>query len=152
MFMADNVLLNLGVGGDSIAADEIDVGGTMVKFPRCKITLGADGVNENDVSSINPMPILNAPATAFAGTGQDPIDNVAFNLNAGASKVALRGVIVKAMGGNSGKIYVGSSAGVTTGDGFELIPGDAVSLPLNNINLIWCISDTVGQKVSWAVV
>lgn len=51
--MADNFTASPGAGGDTFAAD--DVGG--VKFPRSKITLGADGVNGGDVSVSNPLPI-----------------------------------------------------------------------------------------------
>ena len=51
--MADNTQLNLGQGGDLIATDEI--GG--VKYQRVKVTLGADGVNDGDVSSSNPVPV-----------------------------------------------------------------------------------------------
>ena len=39
--------------GDVIAAD--DIGG--VKFQRIKLTLGADGTNDGDVSSANPVPV-----------------------------------------------------------------------------------------------
>ena len=49
--MADDVVLP-GTG-DTIAADEI-VG---KKFQRLKLTLGADGVNDGDVSAENPMPV-----------------------------------------------------------------------------------------------
>ena len=56
--MADNVIVNTGTGisgatNSTLAADEI----AGVKYPRTKITLGADGVNDNDISSNNPMPI-----------------------------------------------------------------------------------------------
>jgi len=50
--MADNTTLNTGVGGDTLATD--DIGG--IKYPRGKITLGADGVNDGDVSVSNPLP------------------------------------------------------------------------------------------------
>lgn len=50
--MADNTTLNPGSGGDTIATDDI----SGVKFPRGKITIGADGVNDGDVSAANPMP------------------------------------------------------------------------------------------------
>jgi len=52
--LSDNIRLNEGSGGDVFAAD--DIGG--VKFGRSKITLGADGVNDGDVSSSNPMPTV----------------------------------------------------------------------------------------------
>ncbi len=51
--MADNTVINVGTGGDTIATD--DIGG--IKYPRGKITLGADGVDDGDVSSANPLPI-----------------------------------------------------------------------------------------------
>ena len=50
--MADNTTLDTGTGGDVIATDDI----AGVKYPRSKITLGADGVNDNDVSATNPLP------------------------------------------------------------------------------------------------
>lgn len=50
--MADNVQLNLGSGGLVAAADEI----SSVVYQRVKITQGADGVNDGDVSKANPMP------------------------------------------------------------------------------------------------
>ncbi len=50
--MADDTTLNVGAGGDVIATD--DIGG--VKHQRVKVTVGADGVNDGDVSTANPMP------------------------------------------------------------------------------------------------
>jgi hypothetical protein len=49
--VADNVVLP-GTGS-SVATDEI--GGN--QFQRMKLTLGADGVNDGDVSSTNPIPV-----------------------------------------------------------------------------------------------
>jgi hypothetical protein len=63
--VADNTLLNLGSGGDTIASDDIGPG---VKYPRVKITLGADGVNNGDVASGNPMP---SNVTQVGGTATD---------------------------------------------------------------------------------
>lgn len=60
--MADNVTLPTGVGGDSVAAD--DIGG--VKFQRIKLIHGADGVSAGDVSTANPYPMAisqNTPGT-----------------------------------------------------------------------------------------
>lgn len=51
--MADNITTNPGTGGDTLAAD--DIGG--VKFPRTKLVIGADGVNDGDVSASNPLPV-----------------------------------------------------------------------------------------------
>lgn len=51
--MADNTTLNPGTGGDLIASDDI----AGVRHQRVKITLGADGVNDGDVSASNPVPV-----------------------------------------------------------------------------------------------
>lgn len=51
--MADDVTLNPGTGGDVVAADDI----SGVKFQRIKLVLGAEGVNDGDASSSNPIPI-----------------------------------------------------------------------------------------------
>lgn len=51
--MADNFVTNAGSGGDTFGAD--DIGG--VKFPRTKLIVGADGTNDGDVSSANPLPV-----------------------------------------------------------------------------------------------
>jgi len=61
--MADNVELDPGSGGATIAAD--DVGGVLI--PRSKIVLGADGSNDGDVSAANPLPVTGT-VTANLGT------------------------------------------------------------------------------------
>lgn len=60
--MADNILLNLGSGGDTVAADEI----SSVKYPRGKITLGAEGANDGDVCVGYPMPTKMEGASILA--------------------------------------------------------------------------------------
>lgn len=51
--MADNVRLNLGVGGDQVAADDI----AGIKHQRVKIQHGADG-SASDVSTASPLPVV----------------------------------------------------------------------------------------------
>jgi hypothetical protein len=58
--MADNFPTNAGSGGVTFASD--DVGG--VHFPRLKLAIGADGINDGDVSAANPMPVADASAEA----------------------------------------------------------------------------------------
>ena len=50
--MSDNLGYTEGAGAE-VATD--DVGG--IQYQRIKLTLGADGVNDGDVSSSNPMPV-----------------------------------------------------------------------------------------------
>jgi hypothetical protein len=50
--MADNVAITPGSG--AIAAAD-DIGGVL--FQRVKVAIGADGVNDGDVSASNPLPV-----------------------------------------------------------------------------------------------
>lgn len=61
--MSDNTTLDAGSGGDTIAAD--DIGG--VKFQRVKLIQGADGANDGDVASGNPLPVKATGAVAHDG-------------------------------------------------------------------------------------
>lgn len=63
--MADNTTINAQTGGDVIATD--DIGG--VKYPRSKLVIGADGVNDGDVSAANPMPVGGNVAHDAADSG-----------------------------------------------------------------------------------
>lgn len=66
--MADNTQLPVpSTNGDVIATD--DIGG--VKFQRIKMILGADGVNDGDVSSSNPVPISAASLPLPTGAATD---------------------------------------------------------------------------------
>ncbi len=49
--MADNTTIASNSGGDVIATD--DIGG--VKYQRVKLIQGADGTNDGDISSTNPL-------------------------------------------------------------------------------------------------
>ena len=56
--MADNIDVTPGTG-KTVAADEIST----VLYQRIKVVIGADGVNNGDVSSANPLPISAAGFT-----------------------------------------------------------------------------------------
>jgi hypothetical protein len=70
--VADNVELNAGTGGAIAAADEISAG---VYAQRVKLILGADGVNDGDVASGNPLPVTGTVAVTGVATSvkQDTI-------------------------------------------------------------------------------
>ena len=66
--MADNVTVQTGQtsglgGNETFAFDEI----ASVKYPRGKITLGADGTDDGDVSSSNPLPVTATDLATVAG-------------------------------------------------------------------------------------
>ncbi|MCU0949526.1 MAG: hypothetical protein MUC68_00355 [Burkholderiaceae bacterium] len=65
--MADNFVANPGAGGDTFAADEIG----LIKYPRSKIVIGADGVNDGDVSAANPMPVTAGALPLPAGAATE---------------------------------------------------------------------------------
>ena len=52
--MADNIVINPGSGGPTVASD--DIGG--VQYPRGKITLGDNNTDDGDVSKNNPLPSI----------------------------------------------------------------------------------------------
>lgn len=51
--MADNVTANAGSGGATFGTDEI----SSVHYPRTKLIHGADGTNDGDVATGNPLPV-----------------------------------------------------------------------------------------------
>lgn len=104
--MADNTTINVGTGGDVIADD--DIGG--VKFQRVKIALGADGVNDGDVASGNPLPVSNNGTFAVQATCLDTPDATSTYAPTNATSVAYEasrvvkgsaGVLFSATGYNS---------------------------------------------------
>lgn len=113
---ADNTTLSSGSGGDTIATD--DIGG--VKFPRSKIVIGADGTNDGDVSSANPLPITHAALTELAAAidTEVQVDVVTSALPSGAATSArqdtgntsLSSIDGKITAVNTGAVVVSSSA------------------------------------------
>lgn len=73
--MADNFATNAGSGGDTFAADDI----LGVKYPRSKITIGIDGVNDGDVSATNPLPVTSTTlaTAALQTTGNTALSTLA---------------------------------------------------------------------------
>lgn len=137
--MADNTTLNTGTGGDTLATDDI----SGVKYPRSKITIGADGVNDGDVSSANPLPISGAVTNAGtfvtqingdALTALQLIDNAVsgagFNITqfAGAAVpigggVEATAVRVTIASNSTGVLSVDDNGGSLTVDGTVAISG-----------------------------
>ena len=71
--MADNTTLPSGdAGGDTLASDDI----SGVKFPRSKIVIGADGTNDGDVSSGNPMPVTGTVTANLGATDNAVLDSI----------------------------------------------------------------------------
>ena len=91
--MADNVTANPGTGGATFATD--DIGG--VQFPRHKLIIGADGVNDGDVSAANPLPITATSLTTIASAIKAE-DSVFVTGDAGIQMLAVRQDAMAALG------------------------------------------------------
>ncbi len=68
-----------------------------------------------------------------------------------AGALACAGVSVRAKPSNTGLVYLGDGA-VTTGNGYELSPGDAIAFDVGNVNQVFFDVDTNGEGVSWMAV
>lgn len=58
--MADTFVTNAGSGGNTFASDDI----SSVHYPRIKLVHGADGTNDGDISTANPLPVRVLPVAA----------------------------------------------------------------------------------------
>lgn len=95
---------------------------------------------------VDVVSIAGLPSTVNHGTYALPGTGTAYQLNSGS--VAVTEIVqIKAGSGNSGTTYIGGS-GVTTGNGYPLAAGDTLSLPVANVNVVYCIG-TSSDTVSW---
>lgn len=137
--MADNVTLNSGTGGDSVAADDI----AGIKHQRIKIQHGADG-SATDVSSASPLPVNDASGSL---TVDAPVGTPVFvRLSDGSSAIAtlpvsLASLPALAAGTNAiGKLAANS--GVVIGD------VNVTSLPAVNRPSTSTLSNVSGSATS----
>lgn len=105
----------------------------------------------NSGVDIGDVDVTSSVATSFATGSNLDIDTTAEQL-VSASVACKFGVTVKAATTNTGTVYIGASSSVTAGtndstDGFPLEPGESVTIPVNNINLLYGIASVVNQKV-----
>lgn len=84
------------------------------------------------------------PTTPQNGQKLVAVTNTAVAL---AATTAVAGVIISALAANSGNVYVGSSA-VTTANGFELQPGQATSIAIDDVAKMY-VNGTAGDGVCW---
>ena len=68
------------------------------------------------------------------------------------SNVSLpNGAYIKALAGNTGKVYVGNdgAGAVTSSNGFELSAGNMILIQVSNLSDLWFDSATNGDKFCW---
>lgn len=83
--------------------------------------------------------------TQFAGQITCTSSGVAVQ---GTSDALTNGAFIKALAGNTGKIYVGGS-NVTVSGGYELSAGEVIIAQVANLNEIYVVSTVNGDKVCW---
>lgn len=59
------------------------------------------------------------------------------------------GVTIKALPGNSGIVYVGSSSSVSTSNGYPLAAGDEKFIACDDLNLIWFYGSVASQEIRY---
>ncbi|CAB4164642.1 hypothetical protein UFOVP826_62 [uncultured Caudovirales phage] len=108
--MADNVGYTPGTGA-TVAADEI--GGVL--HQRIKLTLGADGVSDGDVSSSNPLPVSVGGVVDISGTITDGAASTGQMLLVGGQTGAGVAQVFETNG--SGHLNISDGGGSITVDG-----------------------------------
>ena len=111
LLTADNFTADAGSGGDTFGAD--DIGG--VKFPRSKIIIGADGTNDGDVSSANPLPVTGTITAVTALTNALPAGTNAIGKLAANSGVDIGDVDVTSVISGTGATNLGKAVDAVAG-------------------------------------
>lgn len=139
-------------------------------LPTGSNVIGKFGVQVGgaDVSSTNPVPV-SPPLVGYLVVAIDQSDahnvvdieaiSTLYNNTHTVPTVtadalgsqSCRSVTVKSLSTNTVAVYVGAS-GCTVANGFELLPGESVSLDVNNVSLIYCISGSAAQVLRWIAI
>lgn len=150
--MADNVVANAGSGGSTFAADDI----ASVFYPRTKITLGADGVTDGDVSSANPMPI--SGAVTVSGVATAARQDSQTTLLAGGLPAALAaggGLKVEGVAGGvaqpvSGTVTANLAAGTNNIGDVDVLTIAAGDNNIGNVDIVTVPTDPFGANADAA--
>src|SRR3990167_8276483 len=126
--MADNTTLDSGTGGDVIATDDI----LGVKYQRVKLIIGADGTNDGDVASGNPLPVSGTVTANLSATDNAVLDNIDADTSAIQTAVEL---IDNAISGAGFNITQFGGAAVPIGAGLEAT-AIRVTLPTNGTGVV----------------
>ena len=109
----------------------------------------------NSGVDIGDVDVTSAVSSSFDHGSNLDIDTSAEQITS-TSFACKFGVTVKSAVDNTDTVYIGNSdvtAGTTAAtDGFPLEPGESITLPVNNSNLLYAIGATANQKVFWSAV
>lgn len=146
------VVANPGVGGASFKVDA-DGGGAF--WPYSKLAWGPSATqNEVDDATGKRVPIKLAESSATvttSETGHTSIVHGQASIPSTAGGTALasnacKEATVKNLQSNANVVWIGIT-GVSSANGYELLPGESITLHISNTNLIFCISPSGSQTV-----
>ena len=106
-----------------------------------------DGTNWQKQTSTTAMGTVGT-TSAVVNVGQQTSNTSAVQLSA-SSTVPTNGIVIEALIANAAVVYIGGS-GVTTSTGFQLSPGQSLTLTCN-LNTIYVIGSNATDKVCWSV-
>lgn len=88
-----------------------------------------------------------APNTTFQ-TNQIDVDVTSIQI-AGTPISNRKLLIIKSLKSNSNNIFIGSLNSVTSLNGYELIPGESLSINIDGTSQVWAISDVGINRLSY---
>lgn len=154
----NGVTVNVGIGTASTGTQRVavssdsfpavqPVSGTVAisNFPATQPVSGTVTANQGTSPWIISGTVVanpTTPTTVLNGQVTVAVTNTAIVISGSAS---VSGVIVQALAGNVGNVVVGANT-VTTANGFQLQPGQATSVAIDNLNKIF-VNGTSGDGV-----
>jgi len=90
--------------------------------------------------------IITGQLTSDAGKASTPV-----SLSVDTTRI--HGVMIAPLPTNSGRVYIGSAARLTSSEGFVLaVSSDPIVIPTDHFSDIQMITESAGQGVSWIAV
>jgi hypothetical protein len=101
-----------------------------------------------DGEPVNVVSPANAVTSAISG--QITVTTAGTEVQ-GSSVSLPNGVYIKALSGNTGKVYVGNdgSNAISSTTGYELAAGQMILVQVDNLNKLWFDAATNGDKFCW---
>ncbi len=126
----------------AIIVESSDGAGTIIPLVADPITsrLLTNTTITGNISIAPLTTIYNGSKTVPTGTAQ-----------AIASTQAISSVTVKSLSTNTVAVYIGAS-GCTTANGFELLAGESISMDIDDLADVFCISGSVSQVVRYIAI
>jgi hypothetical protein len=144
---SDGTILNSMSGGDTIDTENI---GGRGKLQRIKIVTGALDSDGGDVSPASPLPVSETTTAIANGTKNVTTSGTPVQLL--SSSTAWTTVVVCAKPTNTGVIAVGASNVVAASanlNAIPLMPGDSISLPINDVSKVYIDATVSGEGVAF---